>query len=154
MTLPLLIRAMLAPVTFAPVVSVTTPRMDAASESVAEVKKNRPASAQARRRTAKARWKLGIGIVAPSFPSERDGSWARHRTGLLTCAPKHLGQPPSQSRSAAPVALRVDSRWANSPWLKSCLVPLKHRREQQQVRSQLRGSGGFSPPSRASWHSQ
>src|SRR5580658_7007974 len=82
-----------APVTPAPVASVTTPRIDAAGQTAAQSAKNPAARARGRKREwardetrgmirdnarrEVERRKMKIGMVAPSFPSERESGWVR-----------------------------------------------------------------------------
>src|SRR5579863_6947784 len=92
MTWPLLTSETAAPVTSAPVASVTTPRMDAAGQAAAESARNaaamtrdeiRDETRDETRDTARhmireevrrgvERKKMEIGMRAPSFPSERE----------------------------------------------------------------------------------
>ena len=70
----------------------------------------------------------------------------RQRTGLLTCARlSHL--PNSMPQGLPSVAPRSLPKPRKRAWLKPCL----NDEHPGMKRSQLRGSGGLSPPSRASW---
>ena len=78
-----------APLTLAPVASVTTPRMDAAGEQTAQSARVSEASVRVRARGRNGAptvlWvrreevhrKLEIGMIAPSFPSERESDSVR-----------------------------------------------------------------------------
>src|ERR1017187_3410358 len=148
-TFPLLTRTTLAPITLAPEASVTTPWMDAAGHTAPNAVSRMAVNIRGNAQLRRARKSAEIGMIAPSFPSER--KWVRaFRTGLLTCAfSSHL--PKSEPKGSAfsgflgPSAL---GGTALAEILPSSGDPI--RRAPRQGRSQLRGSGGVSPPSRAS----
>src|ERR1039457_6100986 len=148
-TFPLLTRTTLAPLTLAPEASVTTPWMDAAGHSVANAVNRVAANTGRNARLRRPRKYTEIGMIAPSFPSER--KWVRaFRTGLLTCAfSSHL--PKSEPKGFAFSGFLGRSALGGTALaeiLPSSGDPI--RRAPRQGRSQLRGSGGVSPPSRAS----
>src|ERR1035441_4135259 len=98
-TFPLLTRTTLAPITLAPEASVTTPWMDAAGHTAPNAVSRMAVNIRGNAQLRRARKSAEIGMIAPSFPSER--KWVRaFRTGLLTCAfSSHL--PKSEPKGSA-----------------------------------------------------
>jgi hypothetical protein len=143
----LLTRTTVAPVILAPVVSVTTPRMDAAGHNMAKVLKRMAAMTGRQLRRNGRRKEQETDMMAPSFPSERKRVGA-FRTGLLTCA--FFSHLPKDEPKRLFFSGCVGSSARGETILAEILLwPIG--RATKQGRSQLRGSGGVSPPSRASW---